>query len=191
MDERLPVRQWILAAAGLAMIAGAGVVVLRDRAPAAAAAPRAAVPSGRTRVYVEHEGAKLKLHWNPDSADVRAAKGGAVVIADGGRESRMEMTPRELRAGVVSYWPDSREVAFRLELDGAAAGSVRASAEVEEKRPSPFAKTEAPRRRSVPIKRVQAQTARVEVEEPKRGSKFTRAVGKIPLLRRLTRREKP
>lgn len=182
MDEGLPVRQLALAAAGLLLIGAAIVVGLRDHKPAPVAR---AVSSGHPGLHVQHDGAALKLHWNTGSADVRAAKAGAIVISDGGRTSRLELTPRDLRAGVASYWPDSREVGFRLELDGAAAGSVRASAEVPQQRPSPFASTQSPRKRGVPIKRVQVQGPAVyEAEEPKR-SGVKRVVGKIPLLGRL------
>lgn len=187
MGPGLSVRQWTLAGAGVLLIAAAVVVGLRDRGPAPVAR---AAPTGHTSLQVQQDGAGLKLHWNAQSADVRAAKAGAIVISDGGRESRLELTPRDLRAGVASYWPDSREVGFRLELDGAPAGSVRAAAKVPEARPSPFANTERPRKRAAQVKRVQAQApAPYEAEEPKR-SGLKRVVRKIPLLGRLAGRDR-
>jgi hypothetical protein len=165
-------------------MAVAAVIVVRGGAPAPAPAPAVrAVASARTSLQIRHDGAALRLQWNPDSADVRAARRGAVVIQDGGRESRLELDGGELRAGMASYWPESREVAFRLELDGAQAGAVRTTAQGEERRPSPFASAETPRKRGVPIKRVKATPAPVyRVEEPKRGPPVIR---RIPLLRRL------
>jgi hypothetical protein len=157
-------------------------MALRGRGPAPAPAARP-VLSGRTSLHVQHEGQALKLHWNAGSPDVRGAQRGAVVIQDGGRESRLELSGRELRAGVASYWPESRDVGFRLELDGAQAGAVRTTAQVQERKPSPFSSPQPPRKRGVPIKKVQATPAPVyEVEEPKRGPSVIR---KIPLLRRL------
>jgi len=185
MGERTPVRQWVFAAAGLLMIVAAAVFVFRDRSRPAPAPP--AAPTGQTAVSIEPLGRALKLRWDPNSPGVRAATAGALVISDGKRESRMELTGRDLRAGVASYWPESRDVAFRLELDGTPVGSARTLANVEERRPSPFASTEAPRRRAAPIKRVQAQPVSYEAEEPKRRSKFRRAVSKIPLFGRLAR----
>jgi hypothetical protein len=125
MDERTPVKQWVLAAAGLLMVIAAVILVLRERAPAPTAQ---AAPSTRTSLYVQRDGGAMRLHWNPASPDVRAAQRGAIVINDGPRESRLELTPQELRAGMASYWPESKEVAFRFELDGGQAGSVRAPA---------------------------------------------------------------
>jgi hypothetical protein len=183
MDERTQKRpwlQWTLGAVGALLLALALTLVLRGRAPAPTPAVQAA-SSGPTSLHIQHDGPALKLHWNPNSPDVRRAQRGAIVIQDGKRESRLELNGGELRAGVASYWPESREVGFRLELDGAQAGSVRTTAQGEEPRPSPFAKTEAPRKRGVPIKRVQATAAPV-YEAERRGPPVIR---KIPLLRRL------
>jgi hypothetical protein len=184
MDERAPVRpwlQWALGGGGVLLVAFALTLVLRGRAPAPTPAVQAPT-SAQTSLHIQHDGPTLKLRWNPNSPDVRKAQRGALVIQDGGRESRLELNGGELRAGVASYWPESREVEFRLELDGAQAGSVRTTAQGEAPRPSPFANTERPRKRGVPIKRVQAMPAAVYEVEPKRGPPVIR---KIPLLRRL------
>jgi hypothetical protein len=182
MDERVPVRpwlQWALGGGGVLLMALALTLALRGRTPA----PTVATPStAKTSLHIQHDGPALKLHWNPNSPDVRKAQRGAVVIQDGGRESRLELNGGELRAGVASYWPESREVGFRLELDGKQAGSARTTAQGEDQRPSPFANTEKPRKRGVPIKRVQATPAPVYEVEPQRGPPVIR---KIPLLRRL------
>jgi hypothetical protein len=141
----------------------------------------------------------MRLHWNAESPDVRAAQRGALLINDGKRESRLELTPRDLRAGVASYWPESKEVSFHLELDGGQAGFhleldggqagfVRASAPPQD-RPSPFEVAKAPpRRKAYAVKRVQPVVEEAKAE--RRESGFSRAVGKIPLLRRLRGRDK-
>ncbi len=167
------------------MIAAAAWMVLHERAPVPTTQ---AAPSGRTALYVQREGAAMQLHWNPDSPDVRTAQRGAILISDGKRESRLELTPRDLRAGVASYWPESKEVSFHLELDGGQAGFVRAAAPAQD-RPSPFeAAKEPPRRKAHAVKRVQPVVEEAKAE--KRESGFSRAVGKIPLLRRLRGRDK-
>ena len=184
MDERAPGRswlQWILGGCGVLLLGLALTLALRGRAPAPTPAVQAA-SSAQTSLHVQHDGPALKLHWNPNSPDVRRAQRGTVVIQDGGRESRLELDGGELRSGVASYWPESREVGFRLELDGEQAGSVRTTARGEDPRPSPFANTERPRKRGVPIKRVQATPSPVYEIEPRRGPPVIR---KIPLLRRL------
>jgi hypothetical protein len=189
MREHLPLRQWLLAAIGVLLIGAAVTIAWRGRAPVRTAHAAPAPSSVATAIHVQHDGPALRLHWSPDSLAVRRARSGAVVIQDGTRESRMELTPRDLRAGMAAYWPDSPEVTFRLELDGAPAGTIRAWSPVEEKRPSPFASTERPRKRGAAIRRVQAAAVPPPyAEEPKRESALSRAIGKIPLLRRLRAR---
>jgi len=166
------------------MIAAAGWMVLRERAPVPTTE---AAPSGRTALYVQREGAAMWLHWNPESPDVRAAHRGTILINDGKRESRLELTPRDLRAGVASYWPESKDVSFHLELDGGQAGYVRAAAPPQD-RPSPFEVKEPTRRKAHAVKRVEPVVE--QAREEKRESGFSRAVGKIPLLRRLRGRDK-
>ena len=164
-------------------MAGALVILTRGRDPVKPAPVQAA---GRTPLHIRQEGPALKVHWNRSAPDIRAAQHGALVIQDGKRESRLELSGRDLQAGVASYWPESRDVVFRLELDGAQSGAVRTTAQVQERKPSPFATTQPPRKRSVPIKRVQPAPAPVYVaEDPKPGPPVIR---KIPLLRRLWKR---
>ena len=180
MDERTRLRQWTLVAAGVAMMIAALWIVLRGEHATAPTPRSAAAPS--TALRIERQGEMMRLRWNPQAPDVRASKTGAIVIHDGKRESRMDLTPAELRAGAASYWPESKEVSFHLELDGGQAGFVRAAA-LSQDRPSPFEVKEPPRRKPHPIKRVQPTV--VATAEPKRESGFGRVIGKIPLLRRL------
>ena len=177
--------QWTLGAAGIVLMAGALVILTRGHRPVTPA-PAPVQAAGSTALQVRHDGPALKVHWDRSAPHIRAAQHGALVIQDGKRQSRMELTDRELRAGVASYWPESPDVAFRLELDGAQSEAVRTTAQVQERKPSPFATTQPPRKRSVPIKRVQPAPAPVYVaEDPKPGPPVIR---KIPLLRRLWKR---
>jgi hypothetical protein len=138
MREPIPTRQWIMAVAGLVLLAVAGWVLLHRRAPAQTAQVPAANPSA-IGLYVQHDGSALRLRWNPDDPVIRATDGAVLSIVDGARQSRLALKPEDFRAGVASYWPESREVTFRLTLDGGATGEIRASAvPAPQARPSPF-----------------------------------------------------
>jgi hypothetical protein len=146
MDQRAPTSklQWLLAAAGIVMLAAALWIVLgrRERAASVSAMPSRPA-SERVSLYVQHDGPELRLHWNADSDAVRRAGSGALLITDGPRQSRLDLSPAELRAGAASYWPEAQGVEFKLELDGAVAGELQAPALAvrqapEEPRPSPF-----------------------------------------------------
>jgi hypothetical protein len=121
-------RDWILAAAGLLMIAAAVRITIGNRAPAPAAAPPVQTQTAPVALYVQHDGTALRLHWNPDADAVRGASKGALLIGDGPRQSRLDLGPAELRSGVASYWPESQGVVFKLELDGVVAGELQAPA---------------------------------------------------------------
>jgi len=193
--------QWILAGSGLVMI-GVAVWLTVGRvspAPAAAPPPHNAAP---VALFVQHDGAALRLHWNPDSDAVRQAGRGALAIGDGPRQSRLDLTPADLRAGVASYWPESPNVDFKLELDGATAGELQAPAlEVrEEPRPSPFQAAPKPKRpvavaEDLPKPHTIREADRAAVveqsqdeeESTHKPSKWKRMTGKIPLLRRLNK----
>jgi hypothetical protein len=188
MGEGTPVRQWILAVAGILMIVAAGAIALRGGASLHSANPAPAVRPAPTPVYVQHAGQALQFHWDPNAPAVRAARKGALIIADGARESRLDLAPRDLRSGLASYRPDSPEVTFRLELDGAPAGSVRTPAVVADDRPSPFDAPSRPRKHAAPVSHIDSQPAVGPVyvaDSSRHESGFGRALGKIPLLRRL------
>lgn len=136
--------------AGVLMFGAAVWVAVRHSAPEPPAAGSTPVRSESPAValFVQHDGAALRLHWNPDSDAIRRASGGALVINDGPRHSRLNLSPAELSSGVASYWPESPGVDFQLELDGAVAGElhVPALAIREEPRPSPFEPAPRPKR---------------------------------------------
>jgi hypothetical protein len=188
MGEGTPVRQWILAVAGILMIVAAGAIALRGHASPGSANPAPVVRPAPPPLYVQHAGQTLQFHWDPDAPAVRAARRGAVIIADGAHESRLDLASRDLRSGRASYLPDSPDVTFRLELDGAPAGSVRTPAVVSDNRPSPFEVPSRPRKHAAPVSHIEAQPAVGPVyvaDSSRHESGLGRALGKIPLLRRL------
>jgi hypothetical protein len=193
--------QWILATSGVVMMGVAVWLTVGRRAPAHSVSVPVVHSAQPVALYVQHDGTALRLHWNPDADSVRQAGRGSLLIADGPRQSRLDLTPADLRSGVASYWPESPAVDFKLELDGAPAGELQAPAlEVrEEPRPSPFVTTPKPKRRVAEAEdlpkpytvheadRATAVVEREEEEAPKKPSKWQRVTGKIPLLRRLNK----
>jgi hypothetical protein len=110
-----------------------------------------------------------------------------ISIQDGARETRLDLNANELRSGVASYWPESREVTFSLQLDGGPASTIRASADT----PTPAAPAvapEKPRRTHSIAKEVKVgrrDAVEVDADAPPKRSRLSRVAGKIPLLRRL------
>lgn len=125
--------QSVIAALGLGMIGGGAWVLWDQRheqAEAAAVAPRPAPPAstGDIRLLLKHDGGALRLRWSPDAAGIRDASHGTLTITDGDHQSTLQLDGRELRAGLASYWPDGKPVAFRLETDAGASGQIDAPA---------------------------------------------------------------
>ncbi len=190
--QNRPWTQLALAAVGLMMGAGAAYLTVHQRPPAApvAVAPKPAPAPNATALYVQHDGRSLRLHWNPDVQ----ASSGILWITDGERDTRLDLNAQELHAGVATYWPDSREVNFRLELDGNPAGAIRASADKPpepESQPAPVAVAAAPTPRRAaarPVRLARREPLEVVPGPPPMSpppSRWSKMAGKIPLLRRL------
>ena len=172
--------QWVLGAAGILMGIAAASLTFGHRAPIPAPAPHAAEP---VALYVQHDGGALRLHWDP----AVHANSGVIFIQDGARETRLDLNADELRAGVASYWPESREVTFRLQLAGGPTGTIRAPAEappdtvqaaiVEKPRPK--------RSMARPGKVAAPEHVEVVDDRPPKRSRLSRVAAKIPLLRHL------
>ncbi|HJT86301.1 MAG TPA: energy transducer TonB [Bryobacteraceae bacterium] len=113
-------------AAGVACAALAtGITpLLHHRPPAATASPS---PAGLT-LNVQRDGKALHLSWNRNADTVRQASRATLFIDDGAHNSRLDLTPKELSVGTVSYWPETPNVSFRLEVvsrSGTVAGAIR------------------------------------------------------------------
>ena len=100
-------------------------------APVAAAAtvsvPDTAQPD-RLALNVERRGQALRLHWDRNAAAVREASRAMLYIRDGKHTSQLTLDSALLHSGVLSYWPETATVEFRMELLGAGepvAASVR------------------------------------------------------------------
>jgi len=72
----------------------------------------AATPSRGIGLHVQREGRALHLSWDP----VRNATHGTLYIQDGTHHSQLELDQMELRVGTLSYWPETQDVVFQLEV---------------------------------------------------------------------------
>jgi hypothetical protein len=102
-----------------------------------------------------------------------------------------------LRSGLLSYWPETNDVAFRLEVQtprGSIAKSAAAQAPVVEKKPSPFEDPNAvkgpPPRRPKTAARARITPPPQVAAKPGKRPAWRRVIGKIPLVRRLNGRER-
>ena len=64
---------------------------------------------------VQREGPSVRLYWDRNAPAIRDASKGVLYINDGSHKSQLNLDPSELRTGLISYWPDSKDVTFRLQ----------------------------------------------------------------------------
>ena len=172
--------QWVLGAVGILMGVAAAALIFGHRAPTTLPTSQGTAP---TALYVQHDGGALQLHWDP----AVQANTGVLWIQDGARETRLDLNADELRSGVASYWPESREVTFRLQLDGGAAGTIRAPSDTPSQPPQAAA-AEKPRPKpsvAKPVKVASSERVDADDEPSVKRSRLSRVAEKIPLLRRL------
>jgi hypothetical protein len=134
--RRSPFRFLIPVGAVLAgMVAGAA---LYDRfhqpgfvpVNAVAARPPASAPDRRPHVplKVQRDGASIRLLWDRNSVAIPKGAKAILYINDGEHQSQLKLDPKEVRSGLVSYWPETDDVTFRLEVlapDHTADGAIR------------------------------------------------------------------
>src|SRR5215469_8530862 len=68
---------------------------------------------------VARDGRVLKLSWDRQAPAVRTADRAVLHILDGTHETNLNLTTGELSTGLLSYWAESPDVTFRLEVFGA------------------------------------------------------------------------
>ena len=129
--------------------------------PVPPAAPVAPPPQQHVTLDVARNGQSLRLKWDRNAAAVREATHAILHIEDGTHRSQLDLDSTLLHSGLLSYWPESRNVEFRMELftpGRTVTGSVRATnatpsqsrrhassagdadrSEDDDARPSPFA----------------------------------------------------
>jgi hypothetical protein len=70
---------------------------------------------------VRREGRALRLVWDRQADAVRQANRGVLFIADGDHRSQLDLDRAQLTSGIVSYWPETQDITFRLEMFGGGA----------------------------------------------------------------------
>lgn len=142
---------------------------------------------------VQRDGRALRVSWDRNSEAIRQSNHATLHIADGSRNSQLELNAAETRVGRLVYWPETDGATFRLEVSGGASTPQASSppivaqrdAPVEEK-PSPFN----PRGRRQKVQLVSVTTEPADpapqptVPETKPAGLLGRLAHRIPLVRR-------
>ena len=183
-------RRFLIPVLALAAGTAVGVVLWTQLADMPAAAEPATVASSdQVALNVQHDGKALRLNWDRNAPVVRQATHAILHINDGKHKSEMNLDTQSLASGKASYWPESREVTFRLELFApgrVTSGSIQTPGAVAENKPSPFSvPPAAPKRQSKIVALNRPEPVPEAVAPPAKPSKISRVFGKIPLLRRL------
>jgi hypothetical protein len=122
-------RVWAARAAALLLGGVIGALAWRYLQPAgprvrAAMPARPAVTGASTRdpghvsLDVTRDGRTLRLHWDQQAAAIRNADHALLYIVDGNHQTNLNLSANELSNGSLSYWADTPDVTFRLEVFG-------------------------------------------------------------------------
>lgn len=93
---------------------------------------RAFFPTPGLGLRLENQGDRVLLSWNRHHPAVSRAKSGVLQIDDGTQHRRVNLDPAQVSNGSVLYRPNSDDVTFRLEVEGAQGGTVSESMRVLE-----------------------------------------------------------
>ncbi len=81
------------------------------------------------RLRAEAKDGAVHLFWDDGAEPIRSANRAKLWITDGNHVSKLDLDGRELRVGTLTYWPETTDVNFRLDLLAgtkvAASGTVR------------------------------------------------------------------
>ena len=132
---RFGVRNLLIGAAALVLGAATGAALYRymphggagnTAQPAAAGGGAARVPAAvpaaaagaapHVALEVQRNAQLIRLLWDRNAPMIRAADHATLYIEDGTHQSRLDLDRRELDSGLVSYWPETRDVEFRLDV---------------------------------------------------------------------------
>jgi hypothetical protein len=102
-----------VAAAILGFVCGAALWLELHPKPASSIT---APPLRGVFLHVDPDGRALHLSWNRKSETIRSATNAKLYIEDGTHHSQLDLDPRKLSVGALSYWPETELVKFRLEV---------------------------------------------------------------------------
>jgi hypothetical protein len=118
-------RLWAIRGAALVLGGLLGAVAWRGLEPQtrvavpARSAAQAAYTPGHVALNVSRDGRMLRLAWDHNAVAVRQADHALLHIIDGNHQTNLNLSPGELNTGTPSYWADTPDVTFRLEVFGA------------------------------------------------------------------------
>lgn len=119
-------RLWTVRAAALVLGGVLGALCWRWLEPQARVAvparerAQAAYSPGHVSLNVSRDGRMLRLAWDHSAPAVRQADHALLHITDGNHQTNLNLSPGELSTGTLSYWADTADVTFRLEVFGTA-----------------------------------------------------------------------
>lgn len=104
-EERMPAKERWLWAVPVLLALGISAFVLYER-------PVAALNTIGLRATADAQ--TVQLAWDPNSRAVRGSASGEIDVRDGGASSKISLTSDQLRAGKMSYQPQSADVGFEM-----------------------------------------------------------------------------
>ncbi len=104
-EERLPAKERWLWAVPILLAAGIAAFVLYERPITA---------SNAIGLRATADAQTVRLAWDANSRAVRDSSGGEIDVSDGGASSKIPLSGDQLRAGKVSYQPQSGDMDFEM-----------------------------------------------------------------------------
>jgi hypothetical protein len=126
-ERRTPWKRLAWAAVWLVVAAGGVYTIPRLSLPSAAASPAGVLEVQMSEIAGAAKG-QLAVRWDLKSAPGSVLRSGEVTIVDGAGESgagtrqTFTLSPRELRAGALTYWRKSKHVEATVTLQATRAG---------------------------------------------------------------------
>ena len=65
---------------------------------------------------LRRDGKMLRVLWDRAAPVLREARQAELYITDGNHQSKLRLSNSAIRSGMLSYWPETENVAFRLEV---------------------------------------------------------------------------
>jgi TonB family protein len=168
--RRTAYRRWqrvtAIAAPGIAALALVALATGLLRHPKAGPAGQVSPPA-TLGLRAGRYGRNLLLSWNRVTVANSEASHGILYIEDGTYKTQLELDKQQLNTGKLTYYPESTEVRFRLEVTsqaGIAAESLQWNGSVlavGERHPSPFAKVKP----DAPPRRERAKEAEADIAQ--------------------------
>lgn len=101
-------RKWAAIAAVVAALAAAPLFI-KSKATSSS-------PFNMLSMRAETKPGLVRLRWNARSKILSDAQGAVIWIADGPEESKLELTPEQVRSGLIEYRPAGADVNFRMQV---------------------------------------------------------------------------